>query len=141
MKYKWVVLRIAILIMASYALVDFSKKILGFPWFMTLVASFLFFLMLYYYLVSSGSSNKDCFKYPFSLTKPFYPMKEYPLQYWFLTSLYLMLGGIECVLRDLFTKTSIRSTSVLFLLMGVGIFLALALFIINNTTNSKNRTM
>lgn len=73
---------------------------------------------------------------PYSTRKPFWPMTKFPLRYWFVTSVGLMVGGAAGIAMTLWSHSGRESVPGTFAVLGLGIFVALRLFIRNSASGT-----
>lgn len=83
------------------------------------------------WLMAIRSRQRVDWSDPYSFWKPFWLMYWYPLRYWLVVSVGLMLGGaagITMVLRSHSNRTGVPGT---FLVTGLWIYIALQIFVRN----------
>lgn len=78
--------------------------------------------------LSAAKSHID-WSGPYSLTKPFVPMRTYPLRFWFLISLCLLSDGMALLGHDLASHGSFTVYGSLFFFWGASILLTLTAWI------------
>lgn len=60
---------------------------------------------------------------PYSLTKPFWPMKEYPLRFWLLVAAGLITSGVVFFVRELFLHEKINIQNSDTLITGISVLI------------------
>lgn len=97
---KWAYIRILIYIISIYSGFTNKNPIIDIPWYIYILVSILFAFCLYFIIAQqcSKSLTNISYKEAFSISLPFYPMSEYPLQFWIFISLCSLLRGLASLL-------------------------------------------
>lgn len=126
---KWLALRVIVALAASGSIAFFNTSKTNLDW----SASFIIpisagvgvFLWLYVTELRSGLDRSA----PASITLPFYPMARYPLRYWLLTAISLMLGGAASLLKEAVRGGGHFAFGATFVGMGFSILIAVGIFL------------
>lgn len=121
----WVILRIGVLvvIVASVAASGSVQSNIG--WFFVPIPAAASAVFLYAWLSSWQRRPNVDISAPLSVSLPFWPMSIYPVRYWLLVSVSLMLGGVLAVGGDYLRGGHDIPFGVTFLGVGVGLMVAL----------------
>jgi uncharacterized membrane-anchored protein len=122
----WMLFRLFVVEAASWSVVAISKTNSNIDWLACALISAAFGIALFTWLtVTDGRGGID-WSEPLSLTKPFYPMVTYPVRYWLLAAMALLLGGTAAAFLAMRTDEGRLRTSATFFFSGVAIVGALA---------------
>src|SRR5690625_5247698 len=121
----WIVLRI---LYASVVIIGISYYPLensNLDWVGCGLISIATGIAIFLWLMNLGRHVSVDWSEPFSIKKPFYPMNRHPVQYWTLTSIIVMLGGVAALVKMLALEGEhfVFGTNCIFL--GLAILIAL----------------
>ncbi|MHB1587444.1 MAG: hypothetical protein ACYCRH_08385 [Acidiferrobacteraceae bacterium] len=99
-EYKWLALRIGTLAVSSWSIGLSSRSGTNLDWTACLLIPAVFGLCLFLWLLAIRDRDDIDWSDPFSLTKPFFPMRGNPVRFWLLGSLTLIIGGLIALLES-----------------------------------------
>lgn len=115
---KWLLLRLAAIISSISGIVFFQHDTMGIGWGACCLISIttLAGLVLFFFILSKRSES-----FPLSLSwhVPFYPSQKYPVQFWLISSISMILGGITSMIMDAIKNNGLEAFGGTFLGMGI----------------------
>lgn len=98
-------------------------------WGACFLISIIVSVSLFVWLTVTRSNQSIDWSEPYSWWKPFLPMKQYPLRFWFLVSYSFMLAGGVAMLIDAISHNGHEAVGGTFFFMGLFVGLALKAWI------------
>jgi hypothetical protein len=132
----WFLTRILLIGLMIWA--GFSYSSMPDNWTAAILVPTLSAILMFVWLLGSASSPNIDWSDPRSLSKPFFPMKRYPIRFLFLGSGICIFNGIASAIHDLFTHGHLSALSCTAFLWGVFMLIALSLFWLS-PSNAHNR--
>jgi hypothetical protein len=117
----WIFFRILIIAANVWGIVMYPRNQTNLDWMACVLCSSAISIFLFIWLTMNRSRGYINWSTPYSLEAPFFPMNKYPLRFWFLESLALLLAGAIAVLKDLSLHDGKEAFGATFFFMGLGI--------------------
>jgi hypothetical protein len=129
----WKFLRLSVIAINIAGLLSFDAARSNLDWGVGFLAGIVSSIGLYWWLAVVRSRH-DIDRYtdwsqPYSLEQPFFPMRKYPLRFWFLAAYSLMIAGAAVMLRDMIENNGHVGFGGSFFIAGLFIAAALKLWI------------
>jgi hypothetical protein len=123
----WVLIRMVAVVgnIVGVATYPAEKSNLDWPACFLITATFSVTVFSWLYVV--GKKNGIDLSGPYSLDTPFYPMRRYPLRFWFLASISLLAAGVLRLTIDLLYHRDHAAFGGTFFFWGLGILVVLEL--------------
>jgi hypothetical protein len=137
---KWLFFRVILYMLSIYSAFTDKNPIIDIPYYIYILTSILFAFSMYFIIAQQCRKSLCRISYTeaFSISSPFYPMLEYPLQFWIFISLCTLFRGVASFLTHQFLD-SIK-WDYFSLILGFSMLVSIISFIKNNfiSPNSKN---
>ena len=121
----WIVLRVVVVLIASWGIASFNASESNLNWLSCLLISIAGGTFLFLWLVSIGSRLSIDWTTPLSFTQPFFPMNRYPIRYWIVVAVSLILGGGFALLKEVLRSGHHAAFGATFIFLGIAILLAI----------------
>jgi hypothetical protein len=123
----WVLLRLLILVLNTWSLQYYNFYSQDFGWLACVSISVTTGFFLFGWLtVTEKKGSLDWTKF-FSVSKPFWPMTNYPIPFWLLCAEILIVLGIISLASELLEQRAPAAGSTALLSVGIAILAALSL--------------
>jgi hypothetical protein len=124
----WLFIRIAVISLVTFSIIEAPVELSNLDWAAAMLIGAVVGLGIFAWLAMIRENQDVEWSGAFDLLRPFWPMTRYPLQYWFLISFGLIIGGAAGVTKQLATHSGREAVPGTFLIMGLSIFTSLRLF-------------
>lgn len=122
----WIILRVLVVLIVSWGIASYNSSTTNLNWLACLLIStaggVFLFLWLQFIGKRGNRSNTD-WTNAISLTRPFFPMNRYPIRYWLLVGLSLIVGGAIAFFKEV-RGGQHASFGTTFIALGVAFILA-----------------
>lgn len=113
------------IVMISWGIASFNASESNLNWLSCLLISIAGGTFLFLWLLSTGSRLSIDWTAPLSFTQPFFPMNRYPIRYWIVVAVSLMLGGGFALLKEVLRSGDHAAFGGTFIFLGIAILLAI----------------
>jgi len=125
----WLVLRLFLIAFNIYAVLSLSEEESNLDWGACILISTIGSVTVFGWLMMIRNKARIDWSEPYSWTAPFFPMRRYPLRFWFTSSVVLMVGGLVEMSRDLIFHIGKLPVGGTFFIWGLFLLLSLMLWI------------
>jgi hypothetical protein len=129
----WKFLRLSVIAITMAGLLSFDEPRSNLDWGVGFLAGIVFSISLYWWLAVVRSRHyadrQTEWSQPYSFDRPFFPMRKYPLRFWFLAAYSLMIAGAAVMLRDMIENAGNEGFGGSFFIAGLFMTAALVLWV------------
>jgi len=129
----WVLIRLAVFALVASSFVGNVPAKSNLDWSAALPLGILPGIGLYWWLSLIRYRPGTEFSSPYALDQPFFPMTKYPLRFWFVASVSLLISGAVAIPIDLIEKNNTGPFHAVLFAFGAFIALALRLWMRRNS--------
>ena len=120
----WIVLRALVVLLISSGIALYNPSRANLDWFACLLISIAGGLFLFIWLLSIRDRPNIDWTNPISITLPFFPMNRYPMRYWLVVAVSLILGGSVAFFRETIRGGQYTPFGATFIALGLAIIIA-----------------
>ena len=123
----WIVLRALVMLLVSWGIASYDASKSNIDWVACLIVSIAGGLAVFLWLLWSERVRAIDWTKPVSITQPFFPMNRYPVRYWMVVAVSLILGGSMALMKEIATDGQHAAFGALFLFLGATILAAIGI--------------
>ena len=121
----WFFGRIIAILTTSSGIIAYSSSKTNLDWLACFLISTFVGFSLFIWLILIRNRPKIDWTKPMSLTQPFWPMIRFPIRFWLIISISLIIGGLSNLLKHSGDYGQYLIYSITFIFMGIAILLAI----------------
>ena len=121
----WIVLRALVMLLVSWGIASYDTSKSNIDWVASLIVSIAGGLAVFLWLLWNERVRAIDWSKPASITQPFFPMNQYPVRYWIVVAVSLILGGSAALTKEIAEGGQHVAFGALFLLLGAAILAAI----------------
>lgn len=135
LRHKWIIARFLIIAVNVFGIAAIPKERSNLDWGACFLISVIVSVGLFAWLTAIRYKKDVDWSEPNSWRKPFYPMKKYPLRFWFLTAYSFMLAGIVAMSTAAIVQSGHEAVGGTIFFIGLFVVIALKIWIKKFTRN------
>ncbi len=125
----WIVLRAIVVMLATWGIASYDASKSNVDWTACLLVSIAMGASLYAWLMLNEKNSAINWTKPISITRPVFPINQYPIRSWLLAGASSILGGSVALLKEVTEGGKHVAFGALFLSLGVAILFAIGAFL------------
>lgn len=121
----WLILRIVVVVVATLSLASLNPSSINLNWDACFLIGPATGISLYFWLVVVSNRRSLEWSDLYSLSKPFFPMQKYPLNFFVTSATSLIFGGLASSLVNQSSGAPAQAIGGTFFIMGIAMIIAL----------------
>lgn len=115
------------MLIVSWSIASYEPYKSNIDWIACFMVSIAGGLAVFFWLLWGERVGAIDWTKPVSFTQPFLPMNRYPIRYWIVVAVSLILGGSAALLKEVMVGGHHAAFGTLFALWGISILLAIGI--------------
>lgn len=123
----WIFLRVFVVLIISWGIAGYDSSKSNVDWLACLLIASFGGMFLFLWLLTKGNCPDTDWSNPMSISQPFLPMNRYPIRYWLLVGISLILGGVLAIFKGVVRSGQNTAFSATTIALGIAFILAVGI--------------